>query len=257
MNRKSPLQKTIGVGLVALTLALAGCVANEVPEESSSATSAESGSGSVVDDIVDTVVGDVDAEVGTDIGGAIGNDTPSLDACSVAGPQTFAPLSSPDVTVLTGKTGALDPVLLTPCADCSVTDPNAVIDGDPASAATMNIPQASTGRLFLQVNASQVVTAGSSVGFTLSRPAQTLSLDALQNVTIETYLGGSLQESITPLLSPAATLIDTLNNTDAKLLRFEAGQNFDQVRISVGAVNGVSPETLNVFAACLGAPNQP
>lgn len=337
MNRKLSLPNALGAGLIALSLALAGCVANEVPEDTNNTSApANDQDGDSITDTLDNCplsanpnqldadlngIGDLcqndldadgvlEADVvvpdncpsvpngnqldsdGDGIGDACeadfdqdnliddndncptlanpdqldingngigdlcegGNATPPLTACSVDGPQTFVPLSSPDASVLTGKAGAIDPVLLAPCADCTVTNPGNAIDSDPSSVATMTVPQAATGQLFLQVNAGQVVTAGSSIGFALARPKQTLSLAALQNVTIETYLGGSVQESVSPLLSPAATLVDTLNSADAKLLRFDASKNFDQVRISV---NGLSPDTLNVFAACIGAPNLP
>lgn len=261
MNRKFSLPHTLGAGVMALTLALAGCVANEVPDDSSNSSApANDQDGDNITDVLDNCpLTSNSNQLDADLNGIgdlceAGGTPPPLTACSTDSPQTFVPLTSPDATVLTGKTGAIDPVLLTPCADCSVSNPGNVIDSDPSSVATMTVPQAATGQLFLQVNANQVITAGNSVGVSLARPGQTLSLALLQNVTIETYLGGSLQESVTPLLSPAAILVDTLNSTDAKLLRFDASKNFDRVRISV---NGLNPDTLNVFATCIAAPNQP
>jgi uncharacterized protein (TIGR03437 family) len=124
------------------------------------------------------------------------------------------------------------------CLGCDVTNTSNVIDSDGDNFASINIAVGVGGSGYVGVeNTAEVMSGGGRAGFIVSRAGGAIDLSLIENVTIETYLDGTLQESES---GSSLLLLDLLSgtSTDRQFLGFDTTEDFDQIVISLGALVG-------------------
>lgn len=168
--------------------------------------------------------------------------------------NTFEPLRAPRATLETGIAGA--------CALCSVMDAEAVIDEDPNSAATLNVPAAVAGTVFVSVfDTARVHPSGSKVGFSIGGEDDSipLTIGLNQQITITTFLNGEEQESTSPdqgtvpiVLSvlDLPTLLTSPAVPSSRFFGVQVGKAFDEVRLDFGGTVQVL-NSLRVSEVCV------
>lgn len=163
-------------------------------------------------------------------------------------------------------TVTLDPLCLGGLL-CSVTNPNNVIDSDPATFASLNstVGLLTSGET-LQINSGAAAQpGGTTVGFVVARPAGLLlSAEVLSQFTVQTLLGTanpntqtvqetfnvSASTTLPPLLR--LTLLGTIGGVDQILVSFDttASKSYDGLSIKFNPGVAGALETTNVYSAC-------
>jgi hypothetical protein len=159
---------------------------------------------------------------------------------------------APAATTSTSVTGL--------CLSCSVAQPQNVIDQDPTNYAVMTN---TVGLLGAQTQLSVVnnssFPAGRVAGVILGDSSDTLlTLVLLQNVSIDTLLGGVVQETAvanvnnTGVLSPLLqlNLLNLVGNPSAVFASLTSTKPFDGLRVNNGGLVSVLG-TLDVYQACV------
>jgi hypothetical protein len=167
--------------------------------------------------------------------------------------HTFAPLVAPRATVATGAIGR--------CIGCTVLNPDAVIDGDVNTYATLEAPLGVGGGAWLSVtDTAGPHKAGRRVGFFIAYEAGKIPLTVGigQMLSVSTELNGQQQE--TSALDAATTPVDlqilnlpTLLPGPSDSLPQFAGittsKDFDTVRVDFGGTLNVL-NAMNVYQMC-------
>jgi trimeric autotransporter adhesin len=140
------------------------------------------------------------------------------------------------------------------CIGCGVASPGNVINAAATSPATItSVAGLLGGGVTLTVtDGTTSYPAGRQVGFELSDGSSLLNLSVLQNVTIDTYLAGVLQQSATPqnnLLHLQALGLLTVDS-NAGFAGFTATKPFDALDVKVTQVAGLL-STVKVYRACV------
>jgi hypothetical protein len=148
------------------------------------------------------------------------------------------------------------------CLACNVTQPQNVIDQDPTNYAVMTNTVGVGllgGETQLSVVNNSAFPAGRTAGLVLGDSSDSLlTLVLLQNVSIDTLLGGVVQETAvanvnnTGVLSPLVqlNLLNLLGNPSAVFVGFTTKLPFDGLRVhNQGLVAALG--TLNVYQACV------
>ncbi len=137
------------------------------------------------------------------------------------------------------------------CLGCSVSNPQNLVDASTSNYATMVQPVGLLGTTSLTVNGTTLYPAGRKVGFVLTEGNGLLSTTLLQGVTVETLLGGVVQESATigGLLNLDALGLIAVN-PNAGFASFTTTKPFNSLAIVAGSVLSVIA-TYNVYDACV------
>jgi hypothetical protein len=140
------------------------------------------------------------------------------------------------------------------CVGCSVLNQGNVINASTTSPAVISeVAGLLGGDVVLEVGqTSATFPAGRTVGFILTSGSSLLSLSALQNVTLTTYLG-TTPEQVATVSNNLLTLqaLGVLSvNSDAGFAGFVATKPFNQVSVQVNQLAGVLT-TVNVYRACV------
>ncbi len=127
----------------------------------------------------------------------------------------------------------------------SVSNSSRLIDSDTTNYATMNLAIGLICQTAVSVKGNTTLPAGTHAGFVVENSGGLLSLSMLGNIKIETYLAGSLRESVT--LNSNLVTVGLLNpNSPQTRLSIKTGQSFDEVRLVVyGTISLLSQ--LNVY----------
>ncbi|GGD70851.1 hypothetical protein GCM10011514_38700 [Emticicia aquatilis] len=127
----------------------------------------------------------------------------------------------------------------------SVANSSRLIDSDTTNYATMNLAIGLVCQTAVSVKGTTTLPAGTHAGFVVENAGGLLSLSLLGNIKIETYLAGSLRESVT--LNSNLVTVGLLNpSSPLTKLSFKTGQSFDEVRLVVyGTISLISQ--LNVY----------
>jgi hypothetical protein len=155
-------------------------------------------------------------------------------------------LVSPAASVLSNVTGL--------CIGCTVLNPNNVITSttnSPTSIAELAGVLGGSASVEVTDNSADF-PAGRQVGFIVTDGSSLLSLTALSDVTITTYLNGVVQQAATTgnnlIQLQALGLLSV--NSNAGFAGFTATKPFNQVAIQEVPVLGVAT-TLNIYRACI------
>ncbi len=167
--------------------------------------------------------------------------------CNIPGISTRA-LLAPHAAVTSATGGAL-------CLDCSVTNQQNVIDVDPTSFATINTTVALlSDSESITVSNDSPFPAGRTAGFIVSTPAQLLTLELLQNVSVSTFLKGAPQETGAATATAPLRLdllqLGLIGTANASYLSFHTSKDFDAVQVTDSPLVGVLG-TVNVYRACV------
>jgi hypothetical protein len=137
------------------------------------------------------------------------------------------------------------------CLGCNITDPDNIIDGDPANSSSIVLTAAVATTASIGVKNAFVTypasTSSTFVGFDISSTAL-VDLGVFDRLTVSTYKTGTTAaiQSFT-----GANLISTnsslLSGTGRRTIGFLATLDFDEVRLTVTKTAGVSLATLNIF----------
>ncbi|MBA4849844.1 DUF11 domain-containing protein [Emticicia sp. BO119] len=132
------------------------------------------------------------------------------------------------------------------CIATSITNSGNTNNADTTDFATINIPLGLACSRYIQVNASSTYPAGSFAGFLIKENTSILGLNLLGGVTISTYNGGVLQETVagTSLLSAVALP----GTTPTYQVGFKTTLPYNQIRITVGGVASLLT-SINVYYA--------
>lgn len=172
--------------------------------------------------------------------------------CATGNP--FEPLRAPRATLEAGISGV--------CVTCAVLNAEAVVDEDPNSAATLNVPAAVAGSVFVSVfDTARVHPSGSTVGFSISGEDDSIPLTIAlnQQLTVTTYLNGEEQESTSPdqgtvpialSLLDLPTLLVTPGLPSSRFFGVQVGKAFDEVRLDFGGTVQVL-NSLRVSEVCV------
>lgn len=146
------------------------------------------------------------------------------------------------------------------CIACSVTAPDASIDGDIDTFSTISLPLGllTTANISLNIDAPTAPSApfapGSLAGFVVAKPAGLLSAELLSALTVGTRLAGQPVEAAgageDTVLNVTALGVISLTGQEAFLLSFPTTQAYDGLALTFnGGVLSLLP-TVNVFQAC-------
>jgi len=165
--------------------------------------------------------------------------------CGLPSVQTTS-LVSPAASVLSNVTGL--------CVGCSVLNPNNVITSTTNSPTSIaELAGVLGGSASVEItDDSADFPAGRQVGFIVTDGSSLLSLTALSDVTITTYLNGVVQQTASTgnnlIQLQALGLLSV--NSNAGFAGFTATKPFNQVAIQEVPLLGVAT-TLNVYRACV------
>ena len=161
--------------------------------------------------------------------------------CGVGFPSTD--LVGPDATA----TGTVSGI----CIGCSVSGVGNLFNTPTNDYATMQQTVGVLGTTALTVNGSRTYPAGRTVGFIVANGNGLLSTTLLNALTVQTLMGGTVQESMTTngLLSLDALGLIAVN-PDAGFLAFTTTKPFNSVAIIAGSLVGVAA-TYRVYDACV------
>jgi hypothetical protein len=147
------------------------------------------------------------------------------------------------------------------CALCTVSSLTSVVSGNNTDYAILTPAANAVATTAISViDTKNKYAGGQRVGFVISRNAANalLAANALGTVTIKTYLFGTLQESRS--LSDVTNVVDLAllaGNTDVpkQKLKFTttAGKDFNEVRIEINSVVGVTLGAIRVYGAFVEA----
>lgn len=132
------------------------------------------------------------------------------------------------------------------CLLCSLTDEGNVVDGDTTNFAEINLPIGVAGSGVIAVEANETIPAHYEAGFAVRQGVGLLDLNLLGGITLSTYAGGVLQESV--VANSALASVALLAGTDINLISFKTTQDFDEIRISAQGLVSLLVD-LDVFYA--------
>lgn len=158
-------------------------------------------------------------------------------------------LQAPDYPVYinaqrTGISGAV-------CSLCGVSDVNNVISPDSFDYAQIITTVNALAATGISVrDASFVYPAGVVAGFVIQNPNNILELSLFKRITINTYLNGTPQESVSGgnLLNLSALVLFINPAGGYYNVGFKTTLPYDEIQISADAIVGVAP-VINVFSA--------
>ncbi len=171
---------------------------------------------------------------------------PNGSDCGVGVPTTN--LVGPEASATGSVNGGIGGLL---CLGCSVLNPGNLTDSSTTNYATITQTVGVLGTTSLTVNGTILYPAGRTVGFVLTEGNGLLSAALLQGVTVETLLGGVVQESATigGLLNLDALGLIAVN-PNAGFASFTTTKPFDSLAIVAGSVLSVIA-TYHVYDACV------
>lgn len=132
------------------------------------------------------------------------------------------------------------------CAICGVDNPGNILDSDPDNYASINLTGGAlvTGNIAVK-NGYGPYDAGTYAGFEI-QSSELVSVSALNNIKIKTYLDGSLQETFT-----GATLLadgDMFSISTRYVLGYVTTKSFDEFHLEVSNPVGANIDILQVYA---------
>ena len=134
----------------------------------------------------------------------------------------------------TGFTGVL-------CALCNISNLSGLVDDDIDSGAEIDLDVGLLVSAGLSVKVQRVIEAGNQAGFVVQGSPDLLDLNVLDDITIETYLDDSLQESVIAS-SPVLGLALIGGSSERSVLTIPTTLDFDEIRIVIN-----SPVAANVL----------
>lgn len=120
------------------------------------------------------------------------------------------------------------------CVGCTIDSIGYVIAGDLTQSATIDLVLAALGDVSLSVGVDQDIPAGTRTGFAVEFDNNFLDLDVLQDLEINTYNDGVLQESFSTN-SPLVSLNLFGNGSNTAYFSVVTGVPFDEVQVTVDA----------------------
>ncbi|MGZ9676008.1 DUF7507 domain-containing protein [Flavobacterium sp. GNP001] len=135
------------------------------------------------------------------------------------------------------------------CVGCNATDTQFLIDSDPSNFATINntVGVGVIGKLAVK-NQITDYSSGSFAGFTIETPALA-NVDALNGITIKTYLNGVVQETKSGSGALVAVGSNLLTGSGKQTLGFVTTTAYDEVQINFENTVAVSFGTIRVYDA--------
>ena len=209
-----------------------------------------------------------------------GQNTASSITVTVAGPTTSGPppvpptgdISNWDCTDrhLGTGTGSADGLLCTVVglvSPCQVVDPQNAADGDDQTFAEVDFPIAALGPVVVtalglngvasvHVAFADTIPAAQVAAFDVELPGGTVEADLLQDVTVSTFAGGTLQEQQTFDPGETIDLLNLLGGRGRGLIGFHNTKAYDAIQIDFSATLAsadVLGQTAHVFDACAAA----
>lgn len=168
--------------------------------------------------------------------------------------NAFEPLRAPQALLEKGISGL--------CLLCSVFDAEFVIDADPASFATLNVPLSVAGTAYVSVfDTARTHPPGSRVAIFVAGEEDAIPVTVAlnQQIRITTFLNGEEQESSTPdegqvpialSLLDLPSLLFTPANPGPRAVGGQFTKEFDEVRLDFGGGLQVL-NALRVFEVCV------
>ena len=137
------------------------------------------------------------------------------------------------------------------CVGCNATDTQFLIDSDPSNFATINntVGVGVIGKLAVK-NQITDYSSGSFAGFTIETPALA-NVDALNGITIKTYLNGVVQETKSGSGALVAVGSNLLTGSGRQTLGFVTSTDYDEVQINFENTVAVSFGTIRVYNAVI------
>ncbi|MEW5675624.1 T9SS type A sorting domain-containing protein [Flavobacterium enshiense] len=131
---------------------------------------------------------------------------------------------------------------------CGISNISRLTDTNLSNYATVTtaIGVGVTHRLRVTDN-NDVFSSGTFAGFRIAPNGGILSVELLDNISIKTYLGGTLRESFTGTSLISLSLLSSPGNY---IVGFNTSQSFDAIEISINSLVGVSTST-NVYYAVI------
>ncbi|MGH8539238.1 MAG: beta strand repeat-containing protein [Stenotrophobium sp.] len=179
---------------------------------------------------------------------------------------TLTVSSGPDCGLVVNSVATPSTALVTPgytasgatsgtCLLCAVTNTGDVIDADLTNFATMSVPVGLINPVAtITVNpllpTMPTFPAGRAVAFEVATPAALLTAGVLQTVSINTLLGGVVQETSTTTTNLKLDAAGLLAAPGAGFLDFVTTKPFDGLQINYGGTV-TALGTLNVYDACV------
>ena len=141
------------------------------------------------------------------------------------------------------------------CLACSISQPQNVTNQDTSNYAVMNTPVGIVASESLTVSNNTPFTAGHIAGFIAANPGELLTLTLLQNLTVNTLLGGAVQETAgTSSSSPTQLdLLTVLSNPTQSFLGFKTSKAFDALQLVDGSTVSLIGQ-VDIYQACVSTP---
>jgi len=134
---------------------------------------------------------------------------------------------------------------------CGVSNLTNVTNSNQTDFAAMSVAVGVAATVSLRVsNSSGTFPSGRRAGFLVADPSALLNLSLLQNVTVDTLLGGTLQESATVGNLLELQALGLFNNPREGFVGFRTTKPFDALRLDLGQLANILG-SLDVFGACV------
>ncbi|SEQ03507.1 hypothetical protein SAMN04488038_103145 [Solimonas aquatica] len=258
MMNSELMKKTLIAAMAAAALGLAGCQADGSGTESGSIISDGGGSAPPLNND-----GSTPTDIDTNGDGTVdGNDTAGNFVCT-QGARAFGDVTTADAsggllggpltTLINGLGG--DPVT---ALTNGVSEPDNVVDGHLSTYATFTLPASLLGALVAAVgevvNFPGAVPAGNYAVFGVTFPAGVLNLGLTKTVTVSTFLGTTLQESITVNQANLDLLGISLAGDQSGYIGLKATKKYDSAVISLysSLVSAQVGDAMHVHELCTG-----
>lgn len=125
------------------------------------------------------------------------------------------------------------------CTQCSVQNPENLINSNPNDYASLNLPLGVGGSVGVSIHdLSRIYPSGTRVGFSINDNAYPIQADLLETISVTTYLNGAVRQTFSGSQLLDISILFSIG-TGRSNYGFRATLSFDEVEIKVSSVASI------------------
>lgn len=168
----------------------------------------------------------------------------------IASPSADCGIGEPSTMLMAPAASASSSVQGLCLVGCGVSNISHLTDAVPNNFATLSVALGVAAQVSLKVKDNTTIyPSGRKVGFLVAHPSSLLSAAVLQNVSLKTLLGNTVQQSATISDLLNVTLLGAPSDPNEAFLNFVTTKPFDSVRLDVNSLASVLSQ-FRVYGAC-------